>query len=468
MHIISFSAPSPSFRLEIPRRARHGFLATATSIALALGVPCEGQPAARLGPAAVAQIQADLAADEALLSFQIAETGDDGSWLVSVTQSGMHIIHLPRSPDLAAVQVFAGLIERRDSLEAAAAEHLYRDLLEEALAALPDGIDKLVVVPDGALHLLPFGALRPSAGAEPLAARYQLTVAASAAQWRRREHAAVAPGQAPILALADPALPGSGKRIAQRRGRRPGRLPHARREARTAVRHLGNASRLLKGAQATEETVKRGGFAGFTLLHFAAHAVVDPEDHRRSGLLLTPGSDAEDGLLQPREILDLDFGGRVVVLSACQSAAGAASLARSFLQAGARAVVGSLWRLRDDEAAAFFEAFYRHLGRGESVAAALTGAQRDRLRAAAPTAAWAGLVVLGDGEVVPLPGGRASSALPGSMPAVAGMLLLAGLLTLRRTESSNRWREWDSRPRRRPAAVGRNGRSRSPGSSERR
>ena len=82
------------------------------------------------------------------------------------------------------------------------------------------------------------------------------------------------------------------------------------------------------------------------------------------------------------------------------------SLARAFFVAGAQTVIGSLWPLRDDEAAALFEDFYRHLGEGAEVADALTAARRDRLMAGAPSAAWAGVVLFGNGELVPLPGGR--------------------------------------------------------------
>jgi CHAT domain len=101
------------------------------------------------------------------------------------------------------------------------------------------------------------------------------------------------------------------------------------------------------------------------------------------------------------------------------------SLARAFFQAGARTVVASLWRLRDDEAADFFDRFYRHLGRGASVAAALQGAQVELIDKGAPAASWAGLVVLGDGDVVPLPGGRKGSVLPHWAWGVAAGLLLA-------------------------------------------
>src|SRR6185295_8936472 len=116
---------------------------------------------------------------------------------------------------------------------------------------------------------------------------------------------------------------------------------------------------------------------------------------------------------------------------------GPLTLARSFLQAGARAVVGNLWEVRDDEAEALMGAFYRQLAQGRTVAAALAAARRERARAGAPLAAWAGTVVIGDGDATLAPGpasrpaagpGRAATA--GAI--VAGLLLLAVLVRRRR------------------------------------
>ncbi|HEX9669554.1 MAG TPA: CHAT domain-containing protein, partial [Thermoanaerobaculia bacterium] len=227
----------------------------------------------------------------------------------------------------------------------------------------------------------------------------------------------------PALALADPPAPGAAKALSAgapgRRGAPAERagvfaalqalppLPYARGEGRAVVRHLGRGSVLRVGEEASEEFLKRGG-GGFGLLHFAAHALLDDERPERSGVLLAPGARGEDGLLQAREIVELDLAGDTVVLASCRSASGRVlrgegvmGLARAFFQAGAHAVVASLWPLRDDEAEALFSSFYRHLGRGESLAAALRAAQTERIRAGAPAAAWAGLVVLGDGELVP-------------------------------------------------------------------
>jgi hypothetical protein len=82
------------------------------------------------------------------------------------------------------------------------------------------------------------------------------------------------------------------------------------------------------------------------------------------------------------------------------------SLGRAFFQAGAHGVVASLWPLRDDESAALFGRFYRRLAEGATVGQALHGARREAIAAGEPAAAWAGLVVLGDGSLVPVPGGR--------------------------------------------------------------
>jgi hypothetical protein len=78
-------------------------------------------------------------------------------------------------------------------------------------------------------------------------------------------------------------------------------------------------------------------------------------------------------------------------------------LGRAFFRAGSPAVVGSLWPLRDDEAAGLFAAFYRSLRGGAGLGAALRAAQLEAIREGRPAAAWAGLVVAGDGRLAPLP-----------------------------------------------------------------
>jgi hypothetical protein len=99
-------------------------------------------------------------------------------------------------------------------------------------------------------------------------------------------------------------------------------------------------------------------------------------------------------------------------------------LANAFFQAGARTVVAGLWAVRDRETARLMERFGHYLGEGESVAAALAMARRDSIRRGSPPAAWAGMVVLGDGDLVPFPEGRSSSR---SWIRLVLMIIAAGL-----------------------------------------
>lgn len=367
-------------------------------------------------------VQSALRADEALLSFQVGiwdtyegEFGG-GSWLIAVTRGGRSVYRIPDRAQLAPiVPVFTGLLARNDGAEATAAARLYQDLLADALNALPQGIERLILVPDGPLHRLPFDALRAARDQKPLATRYELEVVPSAALWLRWRGDNSRPASRRALVFADPELEVSGEQPATERnavfqhGMHLGRLPHARRESRALERHLGDVDALV-GSRASERALKDRALRNYEIVHFAAHAVADQTHPERSAVLLSPGAAGEDGLLQAREIAGLDLDGRIVVLSACQTASGPVlggegvlSIARAFFEGGAQAVVGSQWPIRDEDAAAMFDTFYRVLADGASLSQALRQAKIEAIDAGRPSAAWAGLVVLGNGAVHPFP-----------------------------------------------------------------
>ena len=206
--------------------------------------------------------------------------------------------------------------------------------------------------------------------------------------------------------------------------------------------------RVITAQKSEKQLVIGEGEHRYEVLHIAAHAVLDQQHPRRSAILLAPGSPTEDGLLQIREIVGLDLRDRVVLLSACSSAsgpvlqgAGVLGIARGFFQAGARAVVGSLYPLRDDEASKLVERLARHLATGASLATSLARARHEMAQAGAPAAAWAGMIVLGDGDLVPFPGGvnaRQSALLPSLGAAGLVLILLALALRRRRAGASTR------------------------------
>jgi CHAT domain-containing protein/tetratricopeptide (TPR) repeat protein len=383
------------------------------------------QPAPRVF-ARLDEVQALLADDEALLSFQVGLSRDlfgdfeGGAWLLAVTRGDVRIHAIPDRAELEGmVPVFAGLFPARDGREVAPAAALHQRLLAEALRGLPAGVSRLILIPDGRLHQLPFSALRAAPSGEPLGVRYALSVVPSATIWASWRRAPRRPAERSVWVFADPTLAPTRAGAAEERswlalaGQAPGALPHARKEGERLVREVGGESALVVGAEASERALKAGRPGSYAIVHFAAHAVIDDERPERSAVLLAAGADAEDGLLQPREISDLDLAGRVVVLSGCRTAAGKViqgegvlGLARAFFEAGAVAVVGSLWPLRDDEAEVFFGRFYDHLSDGERLDRAVQLAQEEVAAEGAPQAAWAGLVLLGDGSVAPFPGGK--------------------------------------------------------------
>jgi CHAT domain-containing protein len=373
--------------------------------------------------APLAEIQAALRDDEAMLVYQLPvpvrpelEGPLDGAHVIVVTRADARAFPAPSPRELAEqVPVFLGLVERRDGRDARAGRWLHDALLGPALAWLDDRVARLVIVPDGPIHSLPLGALRAAGDDAPLATRYACEYAPSASLWTRWRRETRPPTAHGALVFADPrrdavpAAAGAAFERALEEGLRLGSLPLARREGRAMIRRL-RGGRLLAGPAASEASIKSLDLAAFDVLHFATHAVVSTRHPQRSAIVLAPGGPDEDGLLQPREIADLDLAGKVIVLSACRSAEGriyagegVVGLARAFFQAGASTVVGSLWPLRDEDAEAVVGELARQLGRGRSVTEALAAAQRWRIADGAPTAAWAGLVVLGDGSAVVAP-----------------------------------------------------------------
>ncbi len=390
-------------------------------------------------------LQAALRPNEALLSFQVAlwktfegEFGG-GAWLVSLTRDARTVHRLPDRVELAhMVPLFRGLIERGDGLDAAAGVRLYALLLGGALDQLPSSIQRLILVPDGPLHHLPFDALRSPDGIA-LGQRYELSIVPSATLWRHwREKGPHTPTHR-SLAFADPVLEVSVSADATERGAsiqrglRLGRLPYARRETDAIGRYLGGVDALV-GSGASEKALKGRNLRDYDILHFAVHAVADDGRPERSAVLLAPGASNEDGLLQSREIEELDLDRRVVVLSACETASGTIlsgegvlSLARAFFEAGATTVIGSRWPIRDRDAASLFESFYRQVGRGASLSEALKAAKQEAIAAERPASAWASLVLLGDGDFRPFPHGRTEPAAAASR---VPLMLALGFLVL--------------------------------------
>lgn len=186
-----------------------------------------------------------------------------------------------------------------------------------------------------------------------------------------------------------------------------GRLPAAREEARgvkSALIRAGleeSAVTLRLDTDATERSYRREA-TGADLVHLACHGRLE-EPASASRLYFAP-SPPYDGLLTPSGIADVRLDDALVYLSACETGQGRATsdgvvgLGRAFLQAGARAVILSLWRVHDRAAEVLAGHFYQallnpehSLNAAEAMQSAML-ATRDDLEAQR--------IVLEDGEIL--------------------------------------------------------------------
>src|SRR5262249_11485794 len=141
------------------------------------------------------------------------------------------------------------------------------------------------------------------------------------------------------------------------------RLEASAREVALVARYAPEAEVRLRAA-ASAAWLKRADLTPFRVLHLATHAVVDESTAARTALALAPG-DGADGFVAPGELAALQLDADLVVLSACRTARGVLvegegveGLTGPLLQAGARAVVATRWRIGDAATVAFVRAFY--------------------------------------------------------------------------------------------------------------
>jgi tetratricopeptide (TPR) repeat protein len=364
----------------------------------------------------VSDVQSVLRPNEAVLSLQLDERRDPlgfergGSWLTVITSARVDVHPLADHRDLSPrVEAFIGMFFGGQQATPAASASLAAALLP----GLPASADTLYVVPDAALHRLPFGALRGSDG-QPLAMRYQISVLPSLSFLIDRRSSSSATDHSASLVLGDPEISEAAQardRSAQplfsghdRHARLP-RLPAARSEAMAVADRLGPPVSARIGMAATLDGL---GDRPPAILHLATHALVDIDHPERGGIVIAPGG-GNDGVLQTEAIAALALEHSVVMLSACSSAGGPTyrgegvmGLARAFFRAGAQTVVATLWPVADAEASAFFIDVYAHLAEGLSVAEAVTATQREWIEAERSPQTWAAIVVLGDGDIRPL------------------------------------------------------------------
>jgi CHAT domain-containing protein len=397
------------------------------------------------GSLSVAEIQERLLDTDTLLL--IYSLGEERSVLWKVTRSTLAADPLPRRKQIEttaglAYDVLSLRLRRGAGVRQKAVDDLASLILAPAAKDLPR-YKRLLIVADGALQRIPFGAL-PDPGAAPIAGRQPLLIeghpiinlpSASVGATLRQERPTGSPRQrsGPLVAvLADPVFDAADPRV-------HGKAPALSREVDEAQRALDRATRDLsinrlerllfsrEEADAIQKLGKSGDvltvldFAAnrqvlgdetwrhVPILHFATHGLLDDRQPELSGLVFSQvnpdGTPRKDGFLRLHEIYGLDLHTDLVVLSACQTGGGKElrgegllGLTRGFLSIGVPQLVVSLWKVGDRATKELMARFYGELFNGYSPPEALQRAQKSMLQESAwsDPALWAGFIFVGD------------------------------------------------------------------------
>jgi CHAT domain-containing protein len=302
-------------------------------------------------------------------------------WRVTNTQ--VTLTEQPISAQRLRRQVAAFVSGLDGETAARAASELGRTLLPPGLQT--DG-RPLVIVPDGALHRVPFSALPVGDGrvlvqaAVPVITPSLSTFVLSAVTARHATSRSI------VAVGVDSPAPSEGLP----------RLANAESEARF-VSGLYPQHESLTGGQARKSAVL-DAFTKHAVIHFAGHALLNPMFPAQSRLVLADGD-----AITPRDVAALELQpGTLAVLGACDTALGRTfngegpmSLVRAFLVAGASSVVASLWKVRDDDATRLLRLLHARLAEGADLARSLAASQRELIHAGYPPSAWSGFTVVG-------------------------------------------------------------------------
>ena len=339
----------------------------------------------------------DLEPGTVLVEYSFSATGN---LAFVITQGQLHAISLPTS------EATLGRLLRNWQLNLAASANailsgasvlplarngrailgaLHRELFAP-LDPLLDSCDRLIVIPHGVTHAIPFNALHD--GTHYLIERYEVATCPSSSLLRLCRERARRTGR-----MAEPT---TALVMAHSAG---GQLPFVEQEARMIAA-------LLPGELLVEEAASRQALTAAAsrhpIVHLATHGEARLDDPNFAHLLLA------DGPLGMVDVFNLDLRGALVVLSACESGRVVVhggdelvGLSRSFLYAGASTLIQSLWRVEDGSTAQLMGYFYRALRDGATKGAALRAAQLALLRGTTPYPYyWASFQLVGDSDAL--------------------------------------------------------------------
>jgi WD40 repeat protein/CHAT domain-containing protein len=367
-------------------------------------------------PITLPEIQQQLDPETLILQYQL---GKDQSYLWVIGKTTLNSYLLPKQSTIETAVT--------DFLENLTYDSISPDLTQQLLgpAAKQLGSKRLVIIPDGILHKLPFAALDQSnlnpaetnsgstAGTNsssslpyrPLLESHEISYLPSASTIAILRSSPHKPAPKNLAILADPVFGTNDDRLklgskptptsqptsrsanlfddiiqtrfrsaAPNGSRNSGldRIPFTQTEANTILSLSPSPDkRTAFGFDATYDWVTHPDLSQYRYIHLATHGLFDSDRPELSSIALTaldPQGNPRRSFLRLGDLFNLNWPADLVVLSACKTGIGTSKpgegligMTRGLMYAGTQRVILTLWDVKDDATAELMGRFYQTL-----------------------------------------------------------------------------------------------------------
>jgi CHAT domain-containing protein/tetratricopeptide (TPR) repeat protein len=370
-------------------------------------------------PLTIKDLQAKMADNMAVVQYYL---GDSSLFIFSVSKSNSVVLEKKITPqyfsEIKDLRRSTGdykfVKEKSDSaqiLYLSSARFLYKNLLEGPLSILGK-IERLRIIPDGAISYIPF----------------EMLLTEDATSWRGDNTPWLLKRMAVSYAYSNRLLDAenSGKTEGDFGGYgisyEANKFFFSEAEKKNdkitplkyTVEEVNNIQSMLNGKAWIDQSATKKMFLENAskqgVIHLAMHGFLDPKDALNSGLIFSRDTPNDTtNYLTGYDLYAMELNTKLAVLSACNTGDGVLkgkegimSLARSFAFAGCQSLVMSLWSVPDKTTSDIMSHFYENLKNGMPKDVALQQAKLTHLSTAEPSRrvpnTWAAMILMGDIE----------------------------------------------------------------------
>lgn len=320
----------------------------------------------QLSFASVANLQQSLRANEAILSYFVAQK-TERVFIFKITSKGLSYQNVAKIESLEKFvkALRNGIKYKVKKLFSKYAFTIYEQLFPKNFVK---NSEKLIIIPDGILSAVPFESLltaededfkTPYTQLPYLIRKHSISYAYSATLFyqTRQNSRPLDMENSKILITAPVSFEQNFLNT----------LPATQTEALEIEKLFQNRSKILMEEKAQEKILKTSDLKNYDFLHFPTHGTVNEDNPELSAIFLRKDAQ-EDGILYSGEIYNLELNASLVTLSACETGLGKISrgegiigLTRALLYAGAKNMLVSLWTVSDNSTSTLMIDFYKNL-----------------------------------------------------------------------------------------------------------